>query len=297
MDYIQELDNIKSWIKNLLIIQYRQSQKNRALIDMLVELTFAKCLPQQIRDLCLNVDESYGEQLDIIGKWVGIDRVYNAADIWNHPYLSFLFYSQIKNPSSINNLQGGFSLYSNFADNDGGFLTYKQWQQVRTAVNKFGDEFFKPLIKLKIIKNSINHTMRNIDEAIFGWGNGKICYSGSIVQVGSSLYSDKILNKKYGTVSAITTNSITVIDNNNETLYKGYFNYTSITENGTTYYEYSLVPIYTTWQPMELTYHYDSTAKTDQEASYDTIMMLAQYKNALPCPTGCKLIVTPISST
>lgn len=240
MDYIQELDNIKSWIKNLLIIQYRQSQKNRALIDMLVELTFAKCLPQQIRDLCLNVDESYGEQLDIIGKWVGIDRVYNAADIWNHPYLSFLFYSQIKNPSSINNLQGGFSLYSNFADNNGGFLTYKQWQQVRTAVNKFGDEFFKPLIKLKIIKNSINHTMRNIDEAILLWSGGELNKDGT--------------PKKQGAV-------------------------------------------YTTWQPMELTYHYDSTAKTDQDASYDTIMMLAQYKNALPCPTGCKLIVTPISST
>ena len=87
MDYIAELENIKEWAKNLIIIQYRQSKKNRKLIDILVELLFANLLILQIRDLCLSVDKSTGAQLDIVGKWVGIDKYYNNADVWDHPYL------------------------------------------------------------------------------------------------------------------------------------------------------------------------------------------------------------------
>lgn len=212
MDYLQELENVKNWIKNLLIVQYRQAKKNRALIDVLVEVIFAKLLPQQIRDLCLNVDESVGKQLDVVGKWVGIDRFYNAIDIWKHPYVSFISYSQFADSSLLNPMQGGFSSYTTFADNDGGFLMYKQWQDTRTAVNKLGDDIFRQLIKLKIIKNSINHTQKNIDKAIYEWSNGHV---------------------------------------------------------------------YTTWNIMEVVYHYDT--------DYKNIMTIAEYKDILPSPTGCKI--------
>jgi hypothetical protein len=218
MDYLQELENVKNWIKNLLIVQYRQAKKNRALIDVLVELIFAKLLPQQIRDLCLNVDESVGKQLDVVGKWVGIDAFYNGIDVWNHPYISFINYSDIKDaqfPNNLDPMQGGFSTYSNFADENGGFLMYKEWQDVKTAENKLGNEDFRQLIKLKIIKNSINHTMKNIDKAIYEWSGGKV---------------------------------------------------------------------YTTWQPMQVTYHYNS--------SFKKIMILAEYKNALPHPTGCSIVLS-----
>lgn len=174
MDYIAELENIKEWAKNLIIIQYHQSKKNRKLIDILVELLFANNLILQIRDLCLNVNESTGAQLDVIGKWVGIDRYYNNADIWDHPYLSFINYSDIQNPANLDPMQGGFSSYLTFEDNNGGFLTYQSWKSTRTATNTIGDEYFRMLIKLKIIKNSINHTMRNIDKAIYEWSGGKV---------------------------------------------------------------------------------------------------------------------------
>ena len=186
MDYLEELNKIKTWIKNLIIIQYRQSRKNRALIDILVELFFANNLIPQIRDLCLSVDKSEGAQLDVVGKWVGVDRFYNGIELWEHRYLSFINYSDMKDPIFPNNLdwtQGGFSSYSTFADNDGGFLMYKQWQDTRTAVNKLGDDIFRQLIKLKIIKNSINHTQKNIDDAIWSWAGGNKYYSLSALSV------------------------------------------------------------------------------------------------------------------
>ena len=215
MDYLAELNNIKEWFKNLVIIQYRQSQKNRALIDLLVELMFANNLVPQIRDLCLSVEKSEGAQLDVVGKWVGVNRIYNGIELWKHPYLSFINYSDIKNanfPNNLDPMQGGFSTYSNFANNNGGFLMYKQWQDTRTAVNKLGDDIFRQLIKLKIIKNSINHTQKNIDKAIYEWSNGHV---------------------------------------------------------------------YTTWNIMEVVYHYDT--------DYKNIMTIAEYKDILPSPTGCKI--------
>ena len=182
MNYSLELQNIKDWAKNLLIVQYSQSTKNRELIDLMVELLFANNLILQIRDLCLNVEESIGAQLDVVGKWVGIDRYYNAIDLWEQSYSALVNYSNISD-DTYEQWQGGFSTYSNFADNDGGFLTYKIWQDTRTKVNAMGDEFFRALIKLKIIKNSINHTCKNIDDAIQKWSNGQVYTTWGVMEV------------------------------------------------------------------------------------------------------------------
>lgn len=216
MDYTLELQNIKNWIKNLIIVQYRQSPKNRALIDLLCDVTFANNLILKIRDLCLNVEKSEGAQLDVVGKWVGIDRFYNAIDLWTHPYLALVTYEDIT-AGTFDQYQGGFSTYENFETHEGGFLTYEAWQDVRTKVNAMGDEYFRHLIKLKIIHNSINHTCKNIDDSIWKWSNGMV---------------------------------------------------------------------YTTWNTMEVTYHYDKT--------YKNVMMLAMYKGILPYPTGCTIVLEEI---
>ena len=182
MDYNLELENIKTWFKDLLIVQYRQSPKNRALIDLMVELIFAKNLILQIRDLCLNVEKSEGAQLDVVGKWVGLDRYYNAIDLWIHPYTSLVYYDNIQ-ASSYDQYQGGFSTFENFDSHEGGFLTYEAWQDVRTRVNQMGDEYFRHLIKLKVIYNSINHTCKEIDDAIWSWSDGKVYTTWGVMEV------------------------------------------------------------------------------------------------------------------
>lgn len=202
MDYLEELNKIKEWIKNLIIIQYRQSEKNRALIDLLVELIFSNNLVLKIRDLCLNVEKSEGAQLDVVGKWVGVDRFYNGVELWEHPYVSFINYTDIQNanfPNNLDPMQGGFSTYTNFTDDDGGFLTYKNWQDTRTAVNKLGDDIFRQLIKLKIIKNSINHTKRDIDKAIYEWSDGKVYTTWDVMKI---IYHYDVSYKNIITVAA-----------------------------------------------------------------------------------------------
>lgn len=216
MDYAKELENIKEWAKNLLIMQYHQAPKNRKTVELMVDLIFANNLALQIRDLCLSLDNSVGAQLDVVGKWLGVDRYYDGIELYTKKWLSFPLYSTIQE-NSYSTVQGGFSTYSNFADNDGGFLMYSDIQDVRTRVNAMGDNFFRPLCKLKAIKNAINHTCKNIDDAIAEWSNGQI---------------------------------------------------------------------YTTWDFMQITYHYPREAKL--------LMELAQYKNVLPAPTGCSIILEEI---
>ena len=210
------IEDLKEYFADLLIIQYRGAKRNRDFIKFLVDLIFANDLAMQIKDNTVDIENSIGAQLDIVGKWVGVDRYYNQ-ELWTHPYLSFVNYSNIQQ-GEYDQYQGGFSSYSNFEDNDGGFLTYAAWQAVRNQVNQVGDEYFRELIKLKVIKNSINHTCKNIDNAIWSWSKGNV---------------------------------------------------------------------YTTWDVMEITYHYTSL--------YKDLITLAKDKNILPKPTGCTLILEEIS--
>jgi len=210
------LSTLKKYFADLLIIQYRGSKRNRALIEFLVDLIFANNLALEIKEKTVNIEESIGAQLDIVGQWVGIDRYY-FKEIWTHPYLAFPNYSNIKN-SDYSEWQGGFSTYTNFSDDNGGFLTYKSWASIRAKANKIGDEYFRKLIQLKVIKNSINHTCKNIDDAIWKWSEGHV---------------------------------------------------------------------YTTWNTMEIIYHYDS--------SYKDLIELAQFKNVLLKPTGCKISIEVIT--
>ena len=182
MDYSLILDDIKQYFQNLIILQYRSSKQNRALIASLVELVFANNLLLQIRDNCLNVETSVGKQLDLLGAWVGIDRYYDAIDLWEKNHVALVNYTNISS-DTYEQWQGGFSTYTNFEDNDGGFLMWKEWRDTRTQVNQIGDDYFRQLIRLKIIKNSIPFTNKNIDDAIWKWSNGDVYTTWGVMEV------------------------------------------------------------------------------------------------------------------
>ena len=158
MDYNLELQRLKEWARSLLIIQYRQARKNTQTIDVLVDLIFANNLFVKIRDLCLSVKDSIGAQLDVVAKWVGVTRI-SSGLTFDHIYTALPNYSNIED-DDFDPLQGGFSSFSTFEDNDGGFLTYTAWQKAAQSTFVLGDADLRRLIELKIIKNSINHTCK-----------------------------------------------------------------------------------------------------------------------------------------
>lgn len=215
MTYNEILKTLEDYFCDLLIIQYRNSDTNRAMIKQLVNLIFANNLALQIQDLCVDVNKSVGTQLDVVGKWVGIDRYYTGFELWTKKYFSLPNYTNIRT-NTYDQHMGAFSLYSNFSE-AGAFLTYKSYRDTLSRKNAMGDDFFRSLIKLKIIINSVRLTMKSIDEAIYQWSNGEV---------------------------------------------------------------------YTTWNKMEIVYNYPS--------NYKNIMELATYKNCLPAPVGCDIILKEI---
>lgn len=171
--YEEILNQLEEYFCSLLIIQYRNSALNRAMIKELVKLIFANNLGLQIKDLCVDVNKSIGAQLDVVGKWVGIDRYYTGVALFNKKYFSLPSYSHISS-GNYNPYMGGFSNYLNFNTLTGAFLTYRKYIDIKTAQNAMGDEYFRQLIKLKIIKNSIVQTNKSIDDAIYNWSEGQV---------------------------------------------------------------------------------------------------------------------------
>lgn len=180
--YEQQMEQLYKYFADLVIIQYRNAPDNRAFIKSMVDLIFANNLLMQIKDNCVDINKSIGAQLDVVGKWLGVNRDYSGVSLWQKKWFSLPLYSTIKD-NSYTEYQGGFSNYSNFEENNGGFLMYSNIQDVITSINKMGDNYFRPLCQLKAIKNSINHTCKNIDEAIWQWSNGEIYTTWEIMSV------------------------------------------------------------------------------------------------------------------
>ena len=170
MDYIAVNKQLKTYFADLLIAEYRCSEKNRAFIEMLYDLVFVSGVCLEIKEKCLNVEESIGEQLDQIGEWIGVNRLYDNSLIWDRPYFSLIDWG--KNPNIL--YQGGFSNYKNVMFLDGYTMTWKHLQDLRRVSYELGDNYFRQLIKLKIIKNSIRSVKKEIDEAIYEWSAGQI---------------------------------------------------------------------------------------------------------------------------
>lgn len=157
-DYDKLKKQLIEYYQDLLIVQYHDKPKAKAMIKAEMEETLANLLDIQVRD-AFDVDTAVGVQLDIIGKWVGVDRIFKGQMFDNKPWFSLTRYNEPTTP-----LQGGFSRFDNFDTLEGGFLTYDFIVSTR---NKINDTDFRLLIKLKIIRNNIKHSPKDIDEAMY----------------------------------------------------------------------------------------------------------------------------------
>ena len=164
MNYTEILEELKQYYTGLLICQYHNKPKAVATITMIVKLLWVNMALLQIRD-AFDWKTATGAQLDIIGKWEGVDRFYNGQLFYFRPWFALIDWN-----SEPDNLQGGFSTFDTF-DEEGGFLTY---DDILPTQNRLSDDAFRIMIGLKIIKNNINTTCKNIDNAIWDYFEGDV---------------------------------------------------------------------------------------------------------------------------
>lgn len=158
IDEPEAISQLIEYYSNLLIVQYHNKPKAKATIELLVRELLANGLLFDIRD-AFSVEMAVGVQLDIIGKYVGLDRFYQEDAL--DGYFAFTTYDEVVIPSE----KRGFAIYADTTD-DGDFLTY--FDVLKRGVG-LDDESFRTLIKLRIIQNNSNHSHKSIDDSMYAF--------------------------------------------------------------------------------------------------------------------------------
>lgn len=147
--------------QNLLEVQYYSKKKAREHIKALIKPLLANGILWRLKDEWLNIENATGKQLDQIGKWVGISRTFKGQVLIDGNYFSYWDNRDITQP----NEKQGHYVNADALNSDTDF-PWLDASQVKSVSNSLNDNDYRLLIKLKIIKNHINMTCKNIDDAI-----------------------------------------------------------------------------------------------------------------------------------
>lgn len=161
------IDSIVEYYSNLLIVQYHNKPKAKAMIEAVVREMLADGILFDVRD-AYSVETAVGAQLDIIAKYVGVDRFFLSQDLSG--FFSMADYADVTFTGFI-----GLATYADFETKEGAVLTY---DNIISQTAQLTDSQFRTIIKLKIVQNNINHSHKSIDEAMFAFfGDTVIPYS------------------------------------------------------------------------------------------------------------------------
>lgn len=153
-----DIKEIVDYYINLLIIQYNNRPKARATIEALIESGIANGVVFDVRD-GFNLDTAVGVQLDIIGKYVGVDRFY-LGDLLPDFYFGF---ANAVNPAGVSAKVVGFNDAAS-PDKTGEFVDA---DNIIANELRLNDDTYRTLLKLKIIQNHSNHSFESIAAGIF----------------------------------------------------------------------------------------------------------------------------------
>lgn len=187
---LPNLQELIDYYVNLLIIQYHNKPKAQETIELFVRELLADDIFFQIQDgynLRTNAEVwsddtlvvwddntlklwsdtggatiilAVGKQLDVLAKYVGIDRYYRDLGLIN--FFGLATYSE-DDPDADEKF--GFTDYADFDDDDlNGTLTY---HTVISVNNRLVDDAFIQLIFLKILQNTSNYSHASIDDGIW----------------------------------------------------------------------------------------------------------------------------------
>lgn len=155
-----DVSSIIEYYVNLLIIQYNQKPNARATIRAIIEQLQANGIFFDVQ-AAYSVETAVGAQLDVLGKYVGIDRFYEGQVLSG--FFGFITYDEVDAPPPD---RIGFADYSDFDTKPGRWLLYTD---VISGTLVLGDEDYRFLMKLKIIQNNSNHSHQSIDESVYAF--------------------------------------------------------------------------------------------------------------------------------
>lgn len=144
------------YYQNLLIMQYNDKDNAGALVSLFVDKAMLYEVIGQVRD-GFDPDTAIGPQLDIIAKYVGATRVVNGIDFFRN-YFGFIPYS-----STTPYIFYGFVAYGVIPDD----VQFRSYRETGTSIFTLTDEELRTIIRLAIIRNNSNASIKDIDDLLY----------------------------------------------------------------------------------------------------------------------------------
>jgi hypothetical protein len=162
-----DVSDIIAAYDNLLIIQYHDQPKAKATIDLFMTALMASGVALDVLN-GYDIYTAVGVQLDVIGKYVGVNRFYYQVGSLTD-FFSYVTYTEVQAGGYDLIAKWGFEQYSTFGEYDeNGTLIYNE------LIGGFGgsnyalsDADFRTLIFLKILLNNTNSSEKSINDGIF----------------------------------------------------------------------------------------------------------------------------------
>lgn len=156
-DYTQDIQDVKTYYADLLILQYRNKPKARETIKIGADIYLGDGVIFQLQDI-LDIDKAEGAQLDIIGKILDCPRVVQGI------YNDMIFFQFYDGPDSV-----GFSTVGN--PQGGNFRTIQNYNQSEYSLP---DDDYRFLLKFKSAVNVMRGSERGIDDALWNVFQGDV---------------------------------------------------------------------------------------------------------------------------
>lgn len=152
--YTQEIEDVKEYYADLLILQYKNKPRARQTIKLGAEIYMGDGLIFQLADI-LNIDVAKGKQLDIIGKILMCPRIIEGIN----PELRYFSFQK---PNAK-----GFSTKNTISNG-----AWKNQFNSLFSIYSMPDDSYRILLKFAAIKNRLRGSMAEIDELLYNiFGN------------------------------------------------------------------------------------------------------------------------------
>ena len=137
---------------NLLIIQYRTKPKASAHISTLIETLMIYDLMIKVRD-GYNIDTAIGVQLDILGKYLGSDRIVTGT-AFTRDFFGLVLYGDTA--------PFDHEPYIKYGDETPD-VQYRRYEDSVQSLFSLNDTEYRFVLKLKLIQNYSNASNKQID--------------------------------------------------------------------------------------------------------------------------------------
>lgn len=137
----QELEN---YYPELLIVQYKNKPKAKEEIKLLAKTAAGDFLIKDV-ETCFDLDAAIGQQLDYVGKIIGLPRIVYGFDFGATTYFSM---DDEANPMTSGDNKG----FSDIGDKVE--AEFKDYSQIISSIYSMTDEEYRLMLKLKVLINN-----------------------------------------------------------------------------------------------------------------------------------------------